>query len=182
MVGTLLDFRLGYGVFGGKDGATAARVVHVADSEGQVRWHADLAGSAYGDLTLALEGMQTAVEQQLRKPDWSAWVGQLQTEVASAVERDNTLLRAEADPIHPGPDLRRAVPLARRRRGRDRRRRRLRVLRREVHRAASGPAAGSTRARTAASVPASVPRSAPGSPAPPRRWCCSSATARRACR
>ena len=101
VVGTPLDFRLGYGVFGGKDGATAARVVHVADSEGQVSRHADLAGSAYGDLTLVLEGMQTAVEQQLRKPDWSAWVRELQTAVASAVERDHTLLRAEADPIHP---------------------------------------------------------------------------------
>ena len=36
VVGTPLDFRLGYGVFGGKDGATPARVVHVADSPGQL--------------------------------------------------------------------------------------------------------------------------------------------------
>ena len=36
VVGTPLDFRLGYGVFGGKDGATPATVVHVADSPGQV--------------------------------------------------------------------------------------------------------------------------------------------------
>ena len=36
VVGTPLDFRLGYGVFGGKDGATPAQVVHVADSPGQV--------------------------------------------------------------------------------------------------------------------------------------------------
>ena len=36
VVGTPLDFRLGYGVFGGKDGATPARVVHLADSPGQV--------------------------------------------------------------------------------------------------------------------------------------------------
>ena len=33
VVGTPLDFRLGYGVFGGKDGAQPAQVVHVADSE-----------------------------------------------------------------------------------------------------------------------------------------------------
>ena len=32
VVGTPLDFRLGYGVFGGKDDTTAARVVHLADS------------------------------------------------------------------------------------------------------------------------------------------------------
>ena len=40
VVGTPLDFRLGYGVFGGKDGATPAQVVHVADSPGQVSGHA----------------------------------------------------------------------------------------------------------------------------------------------
>ena len=36
VVGTPLDFRLGYGVFGGKDGAPRRRVVHLADSPGQV--------------------------------------------------------------------------------------------------------------------------------------------------
>src|SRR5690349_17574270 len=42
VVGTPLDFRLGYGVFGGKDGTEPARVVHVADSPGQVSQHATL--------------------------------------------------------------------------------------------------------------------------------------------
>ena len=101
VVGTPLDFRLGYGVFGGKDGAPTAKVVHLADSEGQISRHADLAASAAGDLTLVLEGIQAAREQQLRKPDWSTWVGELQAGVAAAVERDNALLTAEADPIHP---------------------------------------------------------------------------------
>jgi acetolactate synthase-1/2/3 large subunit len=101
VVGTPLDFRLGYGVFGGKDGAPQAKVVHVADSEAQVSQHADLATSAAGDLTLALEGIQAALEQQLRKPDWSSWTGELQAAVATATERDNALLQAEADPIHP---------------------------------------------------------------------------------
>lgn len=101
VVGAPLDFRLGYGVFGGKDGAPAAKVVHIADSEGQVSQHARLAASAYGDLTLALDGVQASLEQQLRKPDWSGWVGELKAAVAAAVERDNALLTAEADPIHP---------------------------------------------------------------------------------
>jgi acetolactate synthase-1/2/3 large subunit len=101
VVGTPLDFRLGYGVFGGKDGAPAAKVVHLADSETQVSQHAKLAASAYGDLTLVLEGLQAALEQQLRRPDWSGWVARLQQDVAAAVERDSALLRAEADPIHP---------------------------------------------------------------------------------
>lgn len=101
VVGTPLDFRLGYGVFGGKDGAPPARVVHLADSPGQVSGHADLAASASGDLTLVLDGVQAAVEQQIRRPDWSAWVTGLQEQVAAAAARDAELLRAEADPIHP---------------------------------------------------------------------------------
>ena len=101
VVGTPLDFRLGYGVFGGKDGAPAAKVVHVADSASQISRHADLAASVSGDLTLVLDGLQSALEQQLRRPDWSAWVEELQATVAAAVERDNALLTAEADPIHP---------------------------------------------------------------------------------
>src|SRR5699024_7537718 len=39
VVGAPLDFRLGYGVFGD------ARVVHIADSPGQIAGHAELAGS-----------------------------------------------------------------------------------------------------------------------------------------
>src|SRR5512139_2290966 len=101
VVGTPLDFRLGYGVFGGKEGAPTAKVVHLADSPAQVSGHADLAASAAGDLTLVVDGLQTALEQQLRKPDWSTWVADLQAEVRAAVERDNALLSSEADPIHP---------------------------------------------------------------------------------
>ncbi|MGZ4455014.1 MAG: acetolactate synthase [Nocardioides sp.] len=101
VVGTPLDFRLGYGVFGGKDGAPAAAVVHVADSPGQVSRHADLAASVSGDLTAVLDGLLAALERQPRRPDWSAWVGGLQDTVAAATERDRALLSAEADPIHP---------------------------------------------------------------------------------
>ncbi|GAA1791838.1 acetolactate synthase [Nocardioides hankookensis] len=91
VVGTPLDFRLGYGVFGD------ARVVHVADSPGQVSTHAELAGSVSGDLSSVFDDLLAA----LRVPDWSAWVADLQAGVAAAVERDAALLGAEADPIHP---------------------------------------------------------------------------------
>ncbi|MBS45893.1 MAG: acetolactate synthase [Nocardioides sp.] len=100
VVGTPLDFRLGYGVFGGKDGATPAKVVHVADSPGQVSGHAELAASVSGDLTSVLDGVLAALERG-SKPDWAAWVSGLQDTVAQAVERDRKLLTAEADPIHP---------------------------------------------------------------------------------
>ena len=101
VVGTPLDFRLGYGVFGGKDGAPAAKVVHLADSPDQIAGHAELAGSASGDLSLVIDGLQAALEQQLRKPDWAAWVTELQAGVATGVERDAALLRSDSDPIHP---------------------------------------------------------------------------------
>lgn len=103
VVGTPLDFRLGYGVFGGPDKnpeGAFARVVHVADSPGQVSGHAELAGSVSGDLTTVLDGVQAALERGA-KPDWKAWSDQLADQVRAAAERDAQLLTAEADPIHP---------------------------------------------------------------------------------
>ncbi len=101
VVGTPLDFRLGYGVFGGKDGAAPAQVVHLADSADQVSTHAELAASAYGDLSAVLDGLLAAVDRLDRRPEWSAWTEDLRAGVAAAVERDAALLQAEADPIHP---------------------------------------------------------------------------------
>jgi acetolactate synthase-1/2/3 large subunit len=103
VVGTPLDFRLGYGVFGGPDknpGGAFAKVVHIADSPGQVSSHAELAGSVSGDLTTVLDGLQAALERG-DKPDWQAWADQLADQVRSAAARDAELLTAEADPIHP---------------------------------------------------------------------------------
>jgi acetolactate synthase-1/2/3 large subunit len=101
VVGTPLDFRLAYGIFGGKDGAPAARTVHLADSKGQVSGHAELAGSAYGDLTLVLDGLAEAVAREGSRANWSDWVETLQQAVAAATARDNELLGATAEQIHP---------------------------------------------------------------------------------
>ena len=103
VVGTPLDFRLGYGVFGGpekNDGAEPARVVHVADSPGQVSQHAALADSVAGDLSAVLGGLQAALEHTDLSA-WKAWVEDLQAAVQQAAARDAELLTAEADPIHP---------------------------------------------------------------------------------
>jgi acetolactate synthase-1/2/3 large subunit len=101
VVGTPLDFRLGYGVFGGKEeGSSPAQVVHVADSPGQISGHASLAASVAGDLTAVFDGLQAGLERG-SKPDWEAWVASLQDTVALATKRDAELLGAEADPIHP---------------------------------------------------------------------------------
>jgi acetolactate synthase-1/2/3 large subunit len=101
VVGTPLDFRLGYGVFGGKDGAPAARVVHLADSPDQVSGHAELAASASGDLTLVLDGVQAALEKHSHRRDRSPWVTTLREAVSERVRRDAELLSSDSDPIHP---------------------------------------------------------------------------------
>jgi acetolactate synthase-1/2/3 large subunit len=101
VVGTPLDFRLGFGRFGGKDDAPEARVVHVADVEDGLARHVDLAGAAFGDLSSVLDRIAVSFAQQLRTPDWSPWVQRLQDAVHAATARDNELLAAEADPIHP---------------------------------------------------------------------------------
>jgi len=100
VVGTPLDFRLGFGVFGGKDGAVPAQVVHIADSPDQVATHAALAASVSGDLTAVFDGLQKALERGPR-PDLTAWVTGLQDTVAATNARDAELLQAEADPVHP---------------------------------------------------------------------------------
>lgn len=100
VVGTPLDFRLGYGVFGGKEEAPVARTVHVADSPEQLAGHAELAGSAAGDLTTCFDVLLDALLSG-PKPRWGDWLADLQATVAQATERDAALLSAEADPIHP---------------------------------------------------------------------------------
>src|SRR3954471_11059030 len=100
VVGTPLDFRLGYGVFGGKEGAAPARVVHVADSPGQVSGHAALADSVSGSLAAVLSGLAAALDRADRR-SWKAWVDDLQETVQQAAARDAELLTAEVDPIHP---------------------------------------------------------------------------------
>ena len=101
VVGTPLDFRLGFGTFGGKEeGSTPAKVVHIADAPGQVSTHADLAASVAGDLTQVFDGLLHAMQGGTR-PEWAAWTIELQDIVKASTDRASELLRAEADPVHP---------------------------------------------------------------------------------
>jgi acetolactate synthase-1/2/3 large subunit len=104
VAGTPLDFRLGYGVFGarnGTDGAAAAQVVHLADSPGQLAAHCPLAGSAAGDLTLVLDGVRAAWERLPQRPAYGAWADALRGESATAAAGDRELLTSDAAPLHP---------------------------------------------------------------------------------
>jgi acetolactate synthase-1/2/3 large subunit len=101
VVGTPLDFRLGYGEFGGQRGAPAASVVHIADNPTHIGRHVDLAASSSGDLGLILDGMRDGIRDQRHQPDWSAWSELLQAAAREAQHRDRELLASDADPIHP---------------------------------------------------------------------------------
>ncbi|TQK70455.1 acetolactate synthase [Nocardioides sp. SLBN-35] len=106
VVGTPLDFRLGYGVFGARgsggdaEPATPTPVVHIADSPGQLSGHATLAASVSGDLTTVLDGLLETLAGA-SQPDRSEWITLLQDTVAAASAKDAELLGAEADPVHP---------------------------------------------------------------------------------
>lgn len=101
VVGTPLDFRLGYGVFGGKEGATPATVVHIADSDGQLSHHASPAVATAGDLGRVLDAVVEAVQKRPARPDWSGWAASLREKADATHTADLELFSANADPIHP---------------------------------------------------------------------------------
>jgi thiamine pyrophosphate-dependent acetolactate synthase large subunit-like protein len=102
VVGTPLDFRLGYGEYGGKDGAPPAQVVHVADAPSQIATHRPLAGSAAGDLTAFFTGLVSDAQRSGLTPSWTAtWLPALAQACESAVAADAGLLASDAYPIHP---------------------------------------------------------------------------------
>jgi len=108
VAGTPLDFRLGYGEFGGKNGAAPARVVHVTDAPGQVAGHCPLAAGYAGDLGAFFAALPDAVTAAAPSPagpatlPWQkAWLPRLQAAVKDAMAADGALLASSADPIHP---------------------------------------------------------------------------------
>jgi acetolactate synthase-1/2/3 large subunit len=97
VAGAPLDFRLGYGRFGGRDGREPAAVVHLADSPGQVARHVPLAASASGDLTRVFDDVAAGLAAR----DRTAWVARLREAARAAEAADAPLLAAATDPIHP---------------------------------------------------------------------------------
>jgi acetolactate synthase-1/2/3 large subunit len=108
VVGAPLDFRLGYGEFGGKDGGTPAQVVHVADAPEQIATHCALAASAAGDLTAFFAGLAGSrvggtrlIEARASARRADDWLARLQDAVAAATAADRDLLSSDASPVHP---------------------------------------------------------------------------------
>jgi acetolactate synthase-1/2/3 large subunit len=111
VAGTPLDFRLGYGSFGGKEGTAEARVVHLGDAADQIARHTELAASAAGSLSLTLDAIRSAYEQGPSRGDWTSWTSRLQDTAAAAGARDAELLAADSDPIHPARIYGELLPL-----------------------------------------------------------------------
>jgi acetolactate synthase I/II/III large subunit len=102
VVGTPLDFRLGYGEYGGAGGSAPADVVHVADAPGQIATHRALAASAAGDLTAFFTALTTQAQQAGLTRTWTRdWLPSLAEACRSAAAADAELLASEAYPIHP---------------------------------------------------------------------------------
>lgn len=96
VIGTPLDFRIGYGAFGPYDAPAA--VVHLADSPEQVATHRPLAASAAGDLSTILTTLGDLVGHPGR---WGEWVDGLSEASRAAYLSDGDTLAAQRDPIHP---------------------------------------------------------------------------------
>ncbi|MFB4312566.1 acetolactate synthase [Actinomadura sp. 21ATH] len=98
VAGTPLDFRLGYGTFGGG----AAKVVHLADAPSQLASHVATEGAAAGDLSLVFGGLAEACAKAGADPaSYADWTSGLRDAARAAAAGDAGLLESAADPIHP---------------------------------------------------------------------------------
>ena len=97
VIGTPLDFRLGFGTFG------AADTVHIADHPAQLSTHADPAATAAGSLAPLL----TALAQQTGGPagdtadERRSWLSSMADIEQAKRDEDTDLLTGDGETIHP---------------------------------------------------------------------------------
>jgi acetolactate synthase-1/2/3 large subunit len=92
VVGTPLDFRLGFGEFG------EAKVVHVVDAPSQRAGHVETAVSPAGDLRLILSAFADYTGDRAGHADW---IEGLRAAEDAGKARDAEAMAAESDPIKP---------------------------------------------------------------------------------
>ena len=91
VVGTPLDFRLGYGDFG------SARVIHIMDENSGIAKHVSLAASTTGDFRAIFQELTNQIQFSKN----SDWITAVKEQNAKGAARDQELLLAEGDLIHP---------------------------------------------------------------------------------
>lgn len=92
VMGTPLDFRLGFGSFG------AAQVMHVVDAATQVASHVQVP-TVVGDLAATLRQLAEHGAPTGRHTDW---VAELRAAETARAEAERAMLTADSDPIRPG--------------------------------------------------------------------------------
>ena len=92
VIGTPLDFRLGFGEFG------EAQVIHIVDAPGQRATHVSPACSPAGDLRLILAGLAGHPGD---RADHGDWIAGLRTAEDAGKARDAEAMAADTDPIKP---------------------------------------------------------------------------------
>ncbi len=92
VIGTALDFRLGFGDFG------SATVVHVVEEPSQRATHVTPAVSPAGDLRLVLEGMTRYAGERVSHIDWISTLREAETAAAAKHAEE---MAADSDPIKP---------------------------------------------------------------------------------
>jgi acetolactate synthase-1/2/3 large subunit len=91
VVGTPLDFRLGYGTFGDPPAA----VVHVIDAESERSRAGSVACTLVGDIRASLAALAGGSAAD------PAWVGSLRERATAAIAADSDDLARDTSPIHP---------------------------------------------------------------------------------
>jgi acetolactate synthase-1/2/3 large subunit len=91
VMGTPLDFRLGFGRFG------SARVAHIVDSAEQTAEHVDVP-TVVGDIAATLSGLARWSSDRVNHDSWIERLTEAEREIAV---RDEAWLAADSDPIKP---------------------------------------------------------------------------------
>ena len=99
VVGTPLDFRLGYGKFGPAE--APAEVAHIVDHPDQISHHAKPAAAVGGALGQTLDSITESWEKHPTHRQRDEWLAALQGQAAAAVAADAEVLTSTLDPIHP---------------------------------------------------------------------------------
>jgi acetolactate synthase-1/2/3 large subunit len=108
VAGTPLDFRLGFGRFGGPDQDSPTPVVHLVDAPDRLGGGlVEPAATAAGDLTAVFEGIGAALKGSPSRGDWQTY---LQGAVAARAAKDADLLATDAPDIHPARVLGELLP------------------------------------------------------------------------
>jgi acetolactate synthase I/II/III large subunit len=92
VIGAPIDFRLGFGDFGG------AKVVHMDSANGLIAQHVELTARSGADLRISLSEVADAIDGPPGTPEWLAALRQAESQKRDAAEGE---LRASQRPIHP---------------------------------------------------------------------------------